>query len=314
MVSIMETNITTIFTSTVNSETIEETTDIAQNVVEAVGNEVSHVSSIFSHMFSPFKNALPSILVSLVFALIGMFLIKWIMRIIGHGINRLNMDKIASGFFRSLIKIILYMILVVIVLSILDFPMDSIVAVIASAGVAISLAIKDSLSNLAGGFILLFAKPIKQGDTIQIDGEIGKVESIDILYTKIVTPDNAVVFLPNGKTSTAKIINYTDKDTRRVDLQFGISYESEIDKARAVIMRVVQENDIILTDPEPTVVVSNHNDSAVELLTRVWVPSDEYWTVYYKLYEDVKTAFDKNNISIPYPHVDVHVDNVDNSI
>lgn len=162
------------------------------------------------------------------------------MRILKRAFNRSNMDGIMSSFIRSVAKIVLYVLLIVIALSILDVPMDSIVAVIASAGVAVGLALKDSLSNLAGGFIILFSKPLKEGDTIEADGVTGKVEAITILYTRIVTADNKTVFIPNGVVASGKIINYTDKDTRRVDLNFGISYEDDIDAARKVLLEQVQ--------------------------------------------------------------------------
>ena len=221
--------------------------------------------------------------------------------------KRSNLDRIAVGFIRSVIQIILYAILAVIVLSILDVPMDSIVAVIASAGVAVALALKDSLSNLAGGFILLFSKPVKQGDTVQIDGTIGKVEQIDILYTKIVTADNTVAFIPNGKVTAAKIINYTEKETRRVELNLGISYESDLETARKIILETVAKHPLTLKEPVPDVVVKNQGSDAIELLLRVWCNSTDYWTVYYDLMEQTKQALDENGIEIPYHKVDVHV-------
>lgn len=185
--------------------------------------------------------------------------------------------------------------------------MDSIVAVIASAGVAVGLALKDSLSNLAGGFIILFSKPLKEGDTIEADGVTGKVEAITILYTRIVTADNKTVFIPNGVVASGKIINYTDKDTRRVDLNFGISYEDDIDAARKVLLEQVQAAPEALAEPEAKVVVFSHDDSAVVLQLQVWTKSENYWQLHYRLLEDVKKAFDSHGISIPYPQMDVHM-------
>ena len=221
---------------TAGADTATGTTDLVpsvQDVVDTMGEEVKQTSSILSKIFQPILDKLPSLIFAVLFLLIGMFLIKQIMRILKRAFNRSNMDGIMSSFIRSVAKIILYVLLIVIALSILDVPMDSIVAVIASAGVAIGLALKDSLSNLAGGFIILFSKPLKEGDTIEADGVMGKVEAITILYTRIVTVDNKTVFIPNGVVASGKIINYTDKETRRVDLNFGISYEDDIDAARA---------------------------------------------------------------------------------
>ena len=228
---------------TAGADTATGTTDLVpsvQDVVDTMGEEVKQTSSILSKIFQPILDKLPSLIFAVLFLLIGMFLVKQIMRILKRAFNRSNMDGIMSSFIRSVAKIILYVLLIVIALSILDVPMDSIVAVIASAGVAIGLALKDSLSNLAGGFIILFSKPLKEGDTIEADGVMGKVEAITILYTRIVTVDNKTVFIPNGVVASGKIINYTDKETRRVDLNFGISYEDDIDAARAVLLDEVK--------------------------------------------------------------------------
>ena len=189
--------LTTTFETT--SPLTETQTAPLENVVESMGEEVHHASRVLNAVLTPIKNAIPSLIMAIIFAFIGYALIKYLLRLVSHGLKRSNLDRIAVGFIRSVIQIILYAILAVIVLSILDVPMDSIVAVIASAGVAVALALKDSLSNLAGGFILLFSKPVKQGDTVQIDGTIGKVEQIDILYTKIVTADNTVAFIQTEK-------------------------------------------------------------------------------------------------------------------
>jgi small conductance mechanosensitive channel len=272
-----------------------------------MGEEVEHASSVLSAIFTPIRDALPSMVIAIIIAIIGYALIKYLLRLVTHGLSRSSMDNIAAGFVRSVVRIILYVVLAVIVLSILNVPMDSIVAVIASAGVAVGLALKDSLSNLAGGFILLFSKPVKQGDTVQIDDVIGKVELIDILYTKIVTPDNTVAFIPNGKVTTAKIINYTEKENRRVDLALGIAYESDLDLARETLLSVVKQHSLVLQEPEAEVLVNNHGTDAVELLLRVWCKSADYWTVYYDLMEQTKQALDQNHVEIPYHKVEVHL-------
>lgn len=286
-----------------------ETTEAApvQNVVDTVSHEVEQTTSILSNLFQPFLDKLPELIFAVIFLAVGYFLIKQVMRFVRRAFERSNMDGIMASFVRSVIKIILYVLLVVIVLSILDVPMDSIVAVIASAGVAVGLALKDSLSNLAGGFIILFSKPMKEGDTVEVDGVIGKIEAITILYTRIVTPDNKTVFIPNGVVSGSKIINYTDKELRRVDLFFGISYENDIDMARTVLMDTVQAAPETLHDPAPEVFVSSHDESAVTLRLQVWTKSENYWALHYRLLEDVKKAFDCKGIAIPYPQVDVHV-------
>lgn len=291
------------------SDVATDTTEFApvQNVVETVSQEVEQTTNILAKIFQPLLDKLPSLIFAVLFLMIGLFLVKQVMRILRRAFDRSNMDGIMASFIRSIIKIVLYMLLIVIALSILDVPMDSIVAVIASAGVAIGLALKDSLSNLAGGFIILFSKPMKEGDTIEVDGMIGKVEAISILYTRLVTPDNKAVYIPNGVVASDKIINYTSKELRRVDLFFGISYEDDIDAARVVLLEQVKNAPEALSDPAPEVFVSSHDESAVTLRLQVWTKSENYWPLYYRLMESVKKAFDQKGISIPYPQVDVHV-------
>lgn len=276
------------------------------SVADAVNQELSHASSVLSHILTPVKAAVPTFIIALICAVAGFIAIKIFMKIISHALGRSDMDGIASGFLKSVIKIILYVLLGVILLSLLNVPMDSIVAVIISSSMAVALALKDSLANVAGGFILSFAKPIKAGDVIEIDGSKGKVESVGMLYTKIVTHDNVTVYIPNGKVSSAKIINYTDKEKRRVDLTFSISYEDDIDLARNVILSTVSSMNNILSDPVPLVNVSGHGDSAVELLLRAWVNTDDYWDVYYTVLENVKKEFDKSGITVPFTQIDIH--------
>lgn len=279
-----------------------------QNVVDTVSDEVQQTTHILSSLFQPFVDKLPALIFALLFLLLGLFVIKQVMRILRRAFDRSNMDGIMASFLRSVIKIVLYMLLVVITLSILDVPMDSIVAVIASAGVAVGLALKDSLSNLAGGFIILLSKPLKEGDTVEVDGVTGKVESISILYTRMVTQDNTTVYLPNGVVSSGKIVNYTQKENRRVDLLFGIAYENDIDQARAVILEAVKAAPEALEEPAPVVRVNSHDDSAVTLRLEVWTKNENYWALHYRLLESVKKAFDQNGISIPYPQLEIHTD------
>lgn len=281
-------------------------TEPIQNVMNTVSEEVEQTTNILSKLFQPLLTKLPSLIFALLFFALGFFLIKQIMRIIRRGFRRSNMDGIMASFLRSVIQIILYSLLAVIVLSILDVPMDSIVAIIASAGVGVALALKDSLSNLAGGFIILFSKPLKEGDTVEINGTMGKVEAISILYTRMVTPDNTTVYIPNGLVASGKIINYTTKELRRIDMLFAISYSDEIESARKIILDTVGSAPESVAEPEPMVFVSGHEDAAVILKLQVWTKSENYWPLYYRLMEQVKLAFDRQNISIPYPQLDIH--------
>lgn len=281
-------------------------TTTQNNIAEAVSEEFSNAATVFDRIFEPIKAAIPTFIFAAVCGVIGFTLIKILMRIINHTLNRSSLDGIATGFLKSVIKIVLYVLLIVILLSLLHVPMDSIVAVIVSGSMAVALALKDSLANVAGGFILSFAKPVKAGDVVEIDGSKGKVESVDMLYTKIVTYDNVTVYIPNGKVSAQKIINYTDKEKRRVDIAFNISYDDDTDLARKLMTETALNTEMVLKDPEPVAVISSHEDSSIEITLRVWAETDDYWDVYHTLLDRVKKQFDANGISIPYPQIDVH--------
>lgn len=181
-----------------------ETKETMSNMVETVTDNVEQTTSILSSLFQPILDKLPTVLFALIFFVLGVFAVKQLMRVLKRVFDRSKMDGIVASFVHSIVKIILYALLTVIVLSLLDVPMDSIVAVIASAGVAVGLALKDSLANLAGGFIILSSKPMKEGDTVEIDGKIGKIEAISILYTHMVTFDNTTICIPNGVVSGKK--------------------------------------------------------------------------------------------------------------
>ena len=180
-------------------------------------------------------------------------------------------------------------------------------AVLASLGVGAGLAINGTLSNFAGGILLLITRPFKVDDYIEAAGYSGTVEEIMIVNTKLRTPDNKVVFIPNGTLSTTSIVNYSAKDTRRHEFVFSISYKEDFEKAKAVIKQICTDHPLVLETPEPFVRVSKHNESSVDLTARVWVNKEDYWTVNFDVLEAVKKAFDENGIEIPYRQLDVHM-------
>lgn len=181
-------------------------------------------------------------------------------------------------------------------------------AAIASVGVAIGLAMQGSLSNLAGGILIIILHPFRLGDYIEAQGEEGTVEEISIFYTYLVSSDNKTIMIPNGTLLNGNIINYSKKSLRRVDLLYSVSYAQDFEKAKAVILDVIKNNEMILTDPEPLVRVKTHNASSIDIVTRVWANSGDYWSVYFQMQEDVKKRFDAEGIEIPYPQLDVHLD------
>lgn len=220
-----------------------------------------------------------------------------------------KLDPTARTFFRSFMTIALKIVLVIAAALIVGVPMASMVAVIGSAGLAIGLALQGSLSNIAGGFIILVFKPFKVGDFITSADATGTVESINIFYTKILTGDNKVVQVPNSVISNQTLTDYSTKDVRRVDLTFSTSYDADLEKVKSVLLGVAEKTDKALGDPEPQARLNEHSASSLNFVLRVWCKTDDYWDVYFDLVEGVKKAFDENGIEIPYQQIDVHVDN-----
>ncbi len=219
-----------------------------------------------------------------------------------------NMDMTLVKFVKSFINYSLKILLVLIIAgSYWDVELSGLAALIASAGVAIGLALQGSLSNFAGGFIILLLRPFKVGDYIQAAGLEGAVEQIGVFYTTLTTVDNKVVLIPNGTLSNGSLINFSAKDTRRVDLIFSVGYECDILKVRRVLNDIVKEHKLILDYPEPFVGLVEQADSSLNFTVRAWVKTPDYWTVYFDLLESVKLRFDEEEISIPYPQMDVHV-------
>ncbi len=250
---------------------------------------------------------LQNIALAILTLIIGLMIIKWITARITRAVDKTSLDVSLKPFICSLINISLKVLLVISIIGILGINTTSFVAVIAAAGFAIGLAFQGSLANFAGGILLLTLRPFKVGDYIEANGYNGTVQAIQILYTELVTPDNKVTFIPNGSLSNASIINYSVKDTRRVDFNFGVGYEVDADKVANVLQEIVSNHSRALKEPEPFVRMSEHGDSAVVFTVRVWVKAEDYWTVYFDTIETVKKRFDEENISIPYPQMDVHL-------
>ena len=219
-----------------------------------------------------------------------------------------NVDMTLIKFIKSFISYTLKILLVLIIAgSYWKLELSGLAAIVASAGVAIGLALQGSLSNFAGGFIILLLRPFKVGDYIQTGQFEGTVEQIGVFYTSLTTIDNKVVLIPNGSLSNGSLVNYSAKDTRRVDLVFAVSYESDILKVRGILKDIVQQHRLVLDYPEPFVGLLEQADSSLNFAVRVWVNTPDYWTVYFDLLEEVKLRFDKEEISIPYPQRDLHL-------
>ncbi|NMB29990.1 MAG: mechanosensitive ion channel, partial [Clostridiales bacterium] len=201
-----------------------------------------------------------SLVAALIIMLIGIISSKLIIRIMSRGLEKSRIDATAHGFFKSLTNTVLYIFVLVIALSVLGVPMTSIIAVIGAAGLAIGLALQNSLSNIAGGFIILFSKPFKVGDFIETNDISGSVDSINILYTRLLTPDKKSVYVPNGNITSATIVNYTDEPVRRLDMVFKVSYDCDYRRAISIIERIIDDHPLALDEPEPFIRMVDMNE------------------------------------------------------
>lgn len=243
---------------------------------------------------------------SLLILLIGYIVIRLVMRIVKKVLMRSNLDEALHTFICNTAKIVLWILLIVTILGFLNVSIAALVTVLGAAGAAVALALKDSLSNFAGGLLILFHKPFGRGEYIACGEDEGTVEQIDLLYTTLKTLDNKVVSIPNGVLANSTVTNYSREPARRVACRFGIGYECDVDQAMDILMAVAESDERIYKDPEPIVGVAAQEDSCIALDLLVWCNNDDIIPVGYYLQRQVKLAFDEQGISIPYPQLDIH--------
>jgi small conductance mechanosensitive channel len=247
------------------------------------------------------------LLLSVVFLLVGWWGIKRIIHLIGNLMVKRRVDESLQPFLLSIISIALKVVLILSVISQLGVPTASFLAVLGSAGLAIGLALQGSLSNFAGGVLILTVKPFRKGDFIQAMSVSGTVHLIHLLNTVLKTADGQLVFIPNGQLAGATITNFSAEPTRRLVINFGISYGDDIARAKAIIQEEVEADARVLKDPEPSIVVNALADNAVNIAMRVWTATGDYWALNFDLHEKIKNHFDREGITIPFPQRDVHV-------
>ena len=246
------------------------------------------------------------VLAALIFIL-GRMVAKLIVKLTGKIFSRSKMDDMLSNFLLVILNTILLLFVVVAALDQLGVDTTSLVALVGAAGLAIGLSLQSSLQNFAAGVMLLVFKPFKAGDFVEAAGISGIVEEIHIFTTNIRTGDNKEVIVPNGDIYGGNIINYSAKETRRVDMVFGIGYGDDLKKAKDVLTDIVSSHPLVLPEPEPVIAVSELADSSVNFVMRPWVKTPDYWTVLFEITETVKLRFDQEGISIPFPQMDVHM-------
>lgn len=272
---------------------------------------LSVLSKIKDFFVNPESSIVPKIIGTVLIVLVGWIAVGIITKILRNALTKAKtkLDISLINFFVTAANICLKLLIVLSALNNLGISTTGLIAAFSAAAVAISLALKDSLGNIASGIIILISRPFSTGDLIDAGGSLGTVARIDMIHTTLRTPDNRLIVIPNGQLMNMTITDYSKEPTRRLDLTFGISYDNDPEKAKAIIMDTVKAHPMSLNEPEPFVRVSEHADSAVIITLRVWCKTENYWTLHFDLLEQVRTAFDKNGISIPYNQLDVHVVN-----
>ncbi|MBQ9382658.1 MAG: mechanosensitive ion channel [Ruminiclostridium sp.] len=296
-------------TTAVTTAVTTEAGNIGEQISETFTENMTGISKLINDIWSGFVARLPLIGLSAVLLVVGIIVSKIVLRIMGKALDKSRLDLTIIHFLKSVVKILLYVVLITAVLTLLGVPTNSIIAVISTAGVSIALALKDSLSNIAGGFLILFAKPFKIGDYVNLNGSEGVVDTINILYTKLRTLNNRYIYIPNSVATSHVVVNVTEPAERRVDHFFSISYDSDYRVAVESIKRVIKKCDKILTDGDhtPFVRMCAHKDSSIEIEVRVWCKTEHYWDVYYDVIELVRAGFIEDGIEIPYPQLDLHI-------
>jgi len=247
------------------------------------------------------------VIAAVVIFIVGRWVAMGVANIIKRIMSKAKLDETLVSFVRNLSYIALLAFVVIAALNQLGIQTASFIAVLGAAGLAVGLALQGSLGNFASGVLMIIFKPFKVGDFIEGGGVAGIVENIEIFTTQLKTPDNKTIIVPNSKLTGDNIINFTVKGTRRVDFVFGIGYGDDIDKARGIIKEIIDQDERVMKEPEPVIVVSELADSSVNFTVRVWSSADDYWSVYFDTIENVKKQFDAQGVSIPFPQRDVHI-------
>ncbi len=247
------------------------------------------------------------VITAIIVLIIGLWIIKRVVKVMGKVMEKRDVSISLRGFLSSMVSILLKIMLLISIAGMVGIETTSFIAVLGAAGLAVGLALQGTLANFAGGVMILLFKPFKVGDVIVSQGHVGKVKEIHIFVTKLLTGENKTVILPNAAVSNNDIVNYTTEGVMRVDMNIGISYESNIKDAKDVLMKVMESHPSILAEPAPFVGVSELADSSVNLTVRSFTKPEDYWAVYFYVLEEGKIALDKAGISIPFPQMDVHM-------
>ena len=293
------------------TDIIQVTTDSIQNTgsIKTLIKSLSGMTTeeIIEEIISSAIQLGLKILLALVIYWVGKFIIDNLYRFVQKALSRKKIDQSVNTFVLSLVRVVLMLLLIVMIIGVLGINTSSFVALFASAGVAIGMALSGTLQNFAGGVMILLFKPYKVGDFIEAQGVSGTVREIQIFNTLLATTDNKTIIIPNGKLSNETVTNYTQAGTRRVEWVFGISYGDDYQKAKELLDVYIAEDKRILSTPAPMVALSCLADSSVQITARAWVQASDYWSVLYDMNERVYSEFGKYGLSFPFPQMDVHI-------
>ena len=269
-----------------------------------------YIGEILSHALSVVLAFLPKLLFALLILVAGYILTKVIVRPIRAVLkrSRVPVDEVAAKYILRIVNIIIWALAIVMALDKIGAPVTSLLTVVAAVGAAVALAVKDNLASLASGIVLLFSRPFKAGDFIDVDGVSGTITEIEMMHTYLNTVDNTRIAVPNAKMMSATIRNFSAMETRRLDLVYSVGYECDIDQVKKVLLDLAQNHNLVLREPaEPCVLLKEYADSSINFTLRMWCLNADYWTLTFDMNEKVKKAFDENGISIPFPQMDVHM-------
>ena len=273
---------------------------------ENAAAEVGKLEHLLQSLLDWGTTAGKHILAALVIFIVGRFLISFINKMVARLLERRKVEPSIQSFVRSFVSILLTVLLIVAVVSKLGVETTSFAALLASAGVAVGMALSGNLQNFAGGLIVLLFKPYKVGDTVECQGETGVVREIQIFHTILTTFDNKVVYIPNGTLSSGVITNYSREELRRVDWTVGVEYDSDYDKVEATIRTILAADKRVLDKPAPTIALTALADSSVNVVIRVWVKSEDYWDVFFDMNKTIYAVFNREGIGFPFPQLTVH--------
>lgn len=295
-------NILTAFAQTAEVKDVKEVVEETQRFFT-----MNDIRTILDKFIEWCASTVGTIVWALIVWVIGKKILKALLKVLGKALDRSRLDEGVTKFMLSLSRFAGNVVLVIMIIDILGFDTTSFIAVLGSAGIALGMSLQGSLANVAGGILILLFKPFAVGDYIVAGGYEGNVTTIDLLYTKLITIDNKMVTIPNGTLSNSSIVNVASQPQRRLDIQIGIGYSSDLKLAKRLLLDAMNKQAGVLTDKDIMVVVKSLDDSCVTLETRCWVMTSDYWNVRFALLEGYKETFDDNGIEIPFNQMDVHI-------